>query len=197
VRLPRLLVVPALVAVLLGSAAAANASSTAADGPRPLAALDEQIPPEQGPQGCRGLNQEAALVAMNDTPTVIGETGVFVGLPDSTIDVTVPNNDTDQIIVTFTAESELTGQPVTYTPPVDIVQLQLVIVNAAGVQVLAPLNGPTFTSDVGQANALQACRRLSAGTYTVGVRWRIVDVGMMNALTASLDDWVLHVEVNN
>jgi hypothetical protein len=134
---------------------------------------------------------------MNDTPTTIGETGVFVPLPNATVNVVVPGGDVDQIIVTFTAESELVGQPLTYAPPVDIVQLQLVVASAAGVQVLAPLNDPTFTSDVGQANALQACRRLPAGNYTVGVRWRIVDVGMMNALTATLDDWLLHVEVNN
>jgi hypothetical protein len=206
-RLPRrmLLVVPVLATLVLGGAAAGQAAIGPADvnraaggpaalgGPRPLALVDEEIPPEVGLSSCVGTNQEAALVRMNDTPTTIGETGVFVPLPGAAVPVPVPANDTDQILVTFSGSSQLTGQPLTYALPADLVQVQILL---NGVP-MPPLNDPTFTTDVGQANALEACRRVPAGNYVVSVRWRIVDNAMMNALSATLEDWVLHVEVNN
>jgi hypothetical protein len=175
------------IALLCGAAIAVPAAA---------AVDDDQIPPEQGPAACVGGAQEASLVRMNDTPTSIAETGVFVPLPQSGVPAVVPGNDTDQFVVRFTAEAVLAGQPVPVTVPADHIQLQLVVVTGGVATVLAPLNDPTFTTGVGGAHALQACTRLGPGNHTFGVRWRAVDVGANNNLTATLDDWLLSVEQN-
>ena len=180
--------VPTLAAALLGAAVAAPAQADA----------DDQIPPEVGVTSCGGGTQELSLARMNDTPTTIPETGTFVPLTSAGIPVTVPPADNDQFVVRFSGEVVLAGQPVPVTVPADYVQLQIIVVNAAGVaQVMAPLNDPTFTTGVGESNALQACRRLGPGDYTIAVRWRIVDVGALNAETATMDDWLLSVEQND
>jgi hypothetical protein len=183
---------------LLFGAALTTAPAGAAPAARLIAAADDdQIPPEQGPSNCNGGPQELSLARMNDTPSTIGETGTFVPLVSSAVPVTVPNNDTDQFVVRFSAEAVLTGQPVPQILPADLVQLQIVAVGGGVTVPLAPLNDPTFTTGVGGAHALQACRRLGAGNYTIGVRWRVVDVGMNNNLTATLDDWLLSIEQND
>ncbi|GIJ77061.1 hypothetical protein SAMN05443287_101238 [Micromonospora phaseoli] len=204
--------VPAAIAILVGAALTAPASAglparvggpgVVVDGPHRFAeamarAQDDQIPPEQGPTNCNGGPQEASLARMNDTPTTIGETGVFVPLTNSGVPVTVPNGDNDQFVVRFTGEVVLAGQPVPVTVPADHVQLQIVVIAAGVATPMAPLNDPTFTTGVGESNALQACRRLGPGNYTIAVRWRVVDVAANNALTATMDDWLLSIEQND
>lgn len=179
---------PALAAVLLGAAFSAPALA---------AGEDDQIPPEVGPSACIGGPQEFSLARMNDTPTTIGETGTFVPLTNSGVPVTVPAADNDQFVVRFSAEAVLAGQPVPVTVPADNIQLQIIITAGGVTQVMDPLNDPTFTTGVGESNALQACRRLGPGNYTIGARWRIVDLGVNNQLTATLDDWMLSVEQND
>ena len=179
--------VPALLTALLSAAAPAAAAADE----------DDQIPPEVGVTSCGGGTQELSLARMNDTPTTIGETGTFVPLTSSGIPVTVPAADNDQFVVRFSGEVALAGQPVPVTVPADNIQRQI-IVSAGGVtQVMAPLNDPTFTTGVGESNALQACRRLGPGNYTIGVRWRVVDLDVPNVLTATMDDWLLSVEQND
>jgi hypothetical protein len=177
-----------MAAALLG--AAFSAPALAADD-------DDQIPPDVGVTNCAGGAQQLSLARMNDTPTTIGETGTFVPLTSAAIPVTVAAADTDQFVVRFSAEAVLAGQPVPVTVPADNIQLQIVISAGGVTQVMAPLNDPTFTTGVGSSHALQACRRLGPGTYTIGVRWRIVDLDVNNALTATMDDWLLSVEQND
>lgn len=178
---------PAVAAVLLGAAASAPA----------FAADDDQIPPEVGVTNCLGGPQELSLARMNDTPATIGETVTFVPLTSAVIPVTVPAADNDQFVVRFSGEVVLAGEPVPVTVPADNVQLQIVISAGGVTQVLAPLNDPTFTTGVGESNALQGCRRLGPGNYTIGVRWRIVDLDADNGLNATMDDWMLSVEQND
>ena len=179
---------PAVAAVLLGGAFSAPAF--AADD-------DDQIPSEVGVTNCLGGPQELSLARTNDTPTTIGETGTFVPLTSAGIPVTVPPADNDQFVVRFSGEVALTGQPVPVTVPADNIQLQIIIIAGGVTQVMAPLNDPTFTTGVGESNALQACRRLGPGNYTIAVRWRIVDLALPNALAATMDDWMLSVEQND
>jgi hypothetical protein len=180
--------VPAVAAVLLGGVFSAPALA---------AEQDDQIPPEVGVTNCLGGPQELSLARMNDTPTTIGETGTFVPLTSSGVPVTVPAADNDQFVVRFSGEVVLAGQPVPVTVPADNVQLQIIITAGGVTQVMAPLNDPTFTTGVGESDALQACRRLGPGNYTIGVRWRIVDLDVGNALNATMDDWMLSVEQND
>jgi hypothetical protein len=178
---------PAAAALL---AAAFSAPAFAAD-------EDDQIPPEVGVTSCLGGPQELSLARINDTPTTIGETGTFAPLTSSGIPVVVPAADNDQFVVRFSGEVVLAGQPVPVTVPADNVQLQIIISAGGVTQVMAPLNDPTFTTGVGESNALQACRRMGPGNYTIGVRWRIVDLDVANVLTATMDDWMLSVEQND
>jgi len=100
-------------------------------------------------------------------------------------------------MVTFSAEARLLGQPLTYAVPADFVQVRVLL---DGVQMM-PANDLTFTTDTGQANATEACKRTAAAAvavvHTVTVEWMIVDQGANNLLTGTIDDWTLHVEINN
>lgn len=194
------LVVPALLA---GLALAAPGWAAPPPDLAPRAAAVEEEPdeaidePGAGLQQCNGGAQEAALTRMNDLPTTLAENATFAPLPGAFVQFVTPANDTDQILVTFSAEARLQGQPVNYNAPVDAMQIQVLL---DGVP-MSPLNDLTFTTDAGEANATQACEKVSSGdaavAHTVRVEWLLVDQdGNNNVLTGTLDDWLLHVEVN-
>jgi len=198
-----LLVIPMLLglaftAVLAGPVQAGQPGLTAAavvDDEEHDEAIDE---PGNGVQQCNGGAQEAALVRMNDLPTNLVENGVFAPLPGSNISFVTGAGDSDQILVTFSAEARLLGQPVNYAAPVDALQIRILL---DGVP-MSPLNDLTFTTDAGQSNATQACHRVTSGdvavVHTVRVEWLLVDQdGNMNVDIGTLDDWAVHVEINN
>jgi len=193
-----------LIPVLAVLASALFAGSTQAA--PPLAARTTQLAadddhavdaPGNGLTICNGGAQESNLVRMNDLPSNLVENGAFVALAGAAIAFTTPANDTDQIMVTFSAEARLLGQPLTYAVPTDFVQVRVLL---DGVPMM-PANDLTFTTDTGQANSTEACKRVAAAavavTHTVTVEWMIVDQGANNALTGTIDDWTLHVEINN
>jgi hypothetical protein len=60
---------------------------------------------------------------------------------------------------------------------------------------MTPLNDLAFTTDAGQSDATQACKRVGEGPHTVRVVWLLVDQSGA-VLTGTLDDWTLHVEIN-
>ena len=180
--------VPAAATAMLGAALSTPAGAAVED--------DPQIPHEQGLSNCDGGIQEQSLARLNDTPTSIAETGVFVPLTGSGVPVAVPNGDNDQFVVRFTGEAVLAGQPVPVLVPADRVELQLVVISGGVATPIPPLNDPTFTTGVGESDALQACTRLGPGNYTIAVRWRAVDVAAANNLVATMDDWLLSVEQN-
>jgi len=62
---------------------------------------------------------------------------------------------------------------------------------------LPPLDDLIFTTDAGHANAIEGCRRVGPGNHVVTVQWLLVDQGAASMLTGTLDDWTLHVEVND
>jgi hypothetical protein len=195
-RTKAILLLP-VIALMVGAATAPAAASRRAD---PAVeevdqALDE---PGQGVTGCTGGVQEAALVRMNDTPTNLVENAAFANLTGSAITFNTPANDSDQVLVIFSAEARLFGQPdLGYVAPADFLQIQVLL---DGVP-MPPLNDLLFTSDAGQSNAAQACLRLPvldvAANHTVRVQWLLVDQFNDSVLTGTLDDWVLHVEINN
>jgi hypothetical protein len=123
---------------------------------------------------------------------------VFAPLPGATVNFSVPAGGTDQAVVTFSAESRVQGQPLTYAAPLDFLQVRILM---DGVP-MTPLNDLSFTSGAGESNATQACRRVSApagaaAAHIVTVEWMLVDQAGANVLTGVLDDWALHVEINN
>jgi len=190
----RLLLLPGLVvaafAVTLLGATPASA--------RVLAVVDEAVDePGAGIQTCNGLNQEGAMVVMNDVPTTVMENAGWVALPGATVSVTTPANDRDQFIVIFSAEARVLGQPLTYTVPVDFLQIRIVLDGIA----MPPLNDLTFTTGPGESDAAQTCWRPAARdnnfNHVIAVEYLIVDQDVAQALTATIDDWTLHVEINN
>jgi hypothetical protein len=185
----QLLLVPAVAALVL-------ASTTA--GPVQAADHDQALnAPGDGVTQCVGGIQEASVARMNDLPTTLDERPGFERLPGSQITFITPANDGDQVMVTFSAEARLVGQPLTYTPPVDFLQVRIVLDG----QPMPPLNDLAFTTDVGQSDATQACHRVLAQdqvvTHRVWVEWLLVDQGSDEVLTGTLDDWTLHVEIND
>ncbi len=147
---------------------------------------------------CNGGVQEQSLVVTNDAPTAIAETaGVFTPLPFASIVVNTPANDADQLVVTFTAEARLLGQPLTYIVPTDFIQIRIMLDGAQ----MNPISDMTFTTDTGHANAMETCKRMPAVNmnvaHLVSVEYLIVDQAAMQNLTGTIDDWTLHVEVNN
>jgi hypothetical protein len=190
----RLLLVPALVAAAFAVTLLAATPAHA----RVLAVVDEAVDePGDGVRSCNGTNQEAAMVQMNDLPTTVVENAGFLTLPGATISFTTPANDRDQIIVIFSAEARVLGQPLTYTVPVDFLQIQILL---DGIP-MPPLNDLTFTTGAGESDAAQTCHRPQARdnnfTHTVEVQYLIVDQDVAQNLTATIDDWTLHVEINN
>lgn len=195
----RWLFLPALVAMLVGGLVAAPAQAQVTAGLQPVPEeVDEAYDEDgNGPATCNGGAQEESLVQLDDLPTTqaAGPGGSsFAQLPNAAVQFVTPAGDNDQILVTFSAEARLTGQPVTYLPPLDFLQVQILLDGAP----MPPLNGDLmFTTDAGQANATQACHRVGPGQHTVRVVWRLVDQAGQNSLEGTLDDWVLHVEINN
>jgi hypothetical protein len=147
---------------------------------------------------CAGGAQEQSFVLTNDAPTVIAENGgVFTPLPFATVVVNTPANDSDQLVVTFSAEVRLLGQPLTYAVPTDFIQIRVML---DGVQ-MNPISDMTFTTDTGHANAMETCKRMPAAAMAIAhvltVEYLIVDQAGMQNLTGTIDDWAFHVEVNN
>lgn len=194
----RLVIVPALLAVLSGGLLAGQAQAT---GPVPAAAPGGQLAtedqaldePGNGLANCLGGPQEASLARLNDQPFNLVENGVPAPLPGSAIAFTTPANDSDQIMVTFSAEGRLQGQSGSVVAPVDFLEVQVLL---DGVP-MPPVNDLAFTTDAGQADATQTCKRVGEGAHTVRVVWQLVDQGMNDVLTGTLDDWTLHVEIND
>jgi hypothetical protein len=187
-----LLIIPAMLALAFGAATIGPGLATAQ--PAPLLVVDQSLDEHgNGPGSCSGGVQEATLADFNDQPTTIGEMAAFQALPTASVSFVTPNMDSDLITVLFTGEARVTGQPVTYTPPVDFLELQIWL---DGVP-MSPLNDLAFATGAGEGDAAQTCKRVGPGNHTVTVQWRVVDQDAMQALTATLDDWLLEVEISN
>jgi hypothetical protein len=189
-RTRRRLIIPALLAMLCGVLLAGQAQATgpaAATGPagQPAVEEEDQAIDEDGNglTDCAGGPQEMSLARMNDQPTNLVENGAFAPLPGAVMNFAVPQNDNDQIMVTFSAEARLQGQTGAVVAPVDVP--------------MNPLNDLSFTTDAGQADATQACHRIGPGQHTLRVVWLLVDQGANDVLTGTLDDWTLHLEIND
>jgi hypothetical protein len=199
-RIRRRLIIPALLALLCGVLLAGQAQATSpavATGPagQPAVEEEDQAIDEDGNglTDCPGGPQEMSLARMSDLPTSLVENAGFAQLPGAVMNFAVPQNDTDQIMVTFSAEARLQGQSGSVVAPVDFLQIQILL---NGVP-MNPLNDLSFTTDAGQADATQACHRIGAGQHTLRVVWLLVDQGANNVLTGTLDDWTLHLEIND
>jgi hypothetical protein len=175
-RTRRRLLIPALVALLFGAMVAAGpALATAPPAVTAFSQVDDEDEmldePGNGLTNCVGAGQEASLARMNDLPFNLVENGVFAPLPGAAINFVTPAGDTDQIMVTFSAEARLQGQPGGIVAPVDFLQIQILL---DGVP-MTPLNDLAFTTDAGQSDATQSCKRVGEGPHTVRVVWLLVD----------------------
>ncbi|BCJ74896.1 hypothetical protein CS0771_44400 [Catellatospora sp. IY07-71] len=193
-------VLAALATVLAVAGAASPVTAAAQSVPRAVALLDEDRATDaggNGPVACNGGAQEQSFTVSDNAPLTLAETGMmFQPLPGAAITVTTPAADNDQLLVLFTAEGRVQGQPVTYAAPLDFLQIQILI---DGVPVGA--NDLTFTSGAGESGATQACKRVAAPVFApaphvVEVQWRLVDQAGASMLTGILDDWTLSVQVS-
>lgn len=187
-----LLVTPALAALVIGAAAMNHASAAAG----PAAAVTNQsVLDSEGLHLCEGKAQRRAVVLTKTVAETIGENAAFVPVTDASIAVTGPTAaaDNDQLIVTFTGEASLNGQPNVLNPVVDAMQVRI-LVNGATL----PPGAVAFTTDAGQSDALQACTIVTGpGPHVVTVQWRLFDFGSNSVLTGTLSSWELHVEQND
>jgi hypothetical protein len=188
----RLLVIPALATLVLGALAVGHAN--AAVGPARTVVNQAVMDPEDL-HHCEGKAQLRASVLTKSAATTIGENAGFVPLTDASVAITGPAAaaSTDQLIVTFTGEAALDGQPNVINPVVDSMQVRI-LVNGAPL----PPGAVAFTTDAGQSDALQACAIVTGpGPHLVTVEWRLFDFAANNALTGTLRSWELHVEQND
>jgi|GEM_PF-1838194 len=145
-----------------------------------------------GPAACNGGAQIASLVRLNDTPVSVAETANPVPLPGAAVPFVVPAGNSAQVLVTFDAEARLTGQPNTFATPADFLRVQILL---NGVP-MPPDNDLMFTTDIGQSNATQACRRIGQGNHVVSVVWQVVDQAGASVLTGLIDDYQLTVQLS-
>lgn len=189
----KLFVIPAVAAVVLGAIATGHATASA--GPATTAVNQALLDPVE-PVVCEGKAQLSAVVLTETGVTTIGETAnLWNALTFASVDVSGPAAavDTDQLIVTFTGEADLTGQPNVLAAAVDAMQVRVLVDGV--VQAPGAVN---FTTDAGQSDALEVCAIVAGpGPHTVSVEWRLVDVGANNMLNGTLDSWSLHVERND
>ncbi|MCW6006408.1 hypothetical protein K1W54_17765 [Micromonospora sp. CPCC 205371] len=188
----KLFLIPALAALALGAVAVGHASAAA--GPA-RAAVGHALTAPEDLDLCEGKAQLEAAVLTKSAAETIGENAGFVQVTDASVEVDGPAAaaDTDQLIVTFTGEAMLDGQPNVLNPVVDAMQVRILVDG----QVLPP-GAVAFTTDAGQSDALQACTLVNGpGTHTVTVEWRLFDFANNSALTGTLGSWELHVERND
>jgi hypothetical protein len=186
----RFLLVPVLAAFVLGLAGAAHASPGAAA----MLVEDDRAydAPELGIRECHGGPQLWVHMQASDTEVSIGENGAFVPLPGATYGFQVPMGATALVDVTFSAEGSLVGEQIPNLPPADFLQ---VVILLDGVW-MHPDNDLAFSSQTYRADATQTCRRVGPGNHTVTVVWQLVDQGMANMLTGTLDDYELKIQLH-
>jgi hypothetical protein len=192
----KLLVVPALAALALGTAATGRVAAAAPAGAMPAGAVPAgaAVSPEDL-HLCQGKAQISATVLTRSAAETIGENVPFVPITDASVLVNGPAAAaaTDQLIVTFTGEAALDGQPNVLNPAVDSLQVRL-LVNG----VPLPPGAVAFTTDAGQSDAVQGCTLVTGpGPHVVTAQWRLFDFANNNALTGTLNSWELHVEQND
>src|SRR5687768_855371 len=95
----KLLLIPALGALVLAALAVGHVRAGADPGAPPAAAVVDEAVDEPGPQvlNCNGGAQEQALVTMGTQPFNLVENGAWVAVPNASVSFTTPANDTDQI----------------------------------------------------------------------------------------------------
>lgn len=143
---------------------------------------------------CDGGAQEASLVRTDNSGIEIGETFPFVPLPNTLRTFTTPAGDTDQVRISFTAETALFGAPFDTAPGgTDGVGIAI---RLDGVDLPSPAD-LHFASIPFHASATLVCQRVGPGVHTVEVYWGVIDAKGNNTLTGRIDDWSLDIEINN
>lgn len=174
----------------------ATALALLAAGPSAAALVDDDRALDAGGNGvadCNGGVQEQSLSRLNDLPVPLVETGGPVGVPGTVVNFVTPGNDSDKILVTYSAEGRLQGQSGSIAAPVDFLR---VVVTLDGV-LMPPANDLAFSTDAGNGDSTQVCKRVGPGNHTVRVFSEIVDQGANDVLTANLDDQLLDVEISD
>ena len=188
-----------LLLVVSGAYRADAQGGSSSSGAATAAAEVVEADPPPGPAAntvttCSGTTQESVIVKTKDTPTTINEGGAFVALADSGISRFVPANDSDTVVVDFTAESHLTGA----SGVNDRIE---VVARLNGVD-MAPIGPISFKGDnTSSSNSAKFCKRVAGGTngttYTVQIFWRVIDNAPLGAVSGTVDDWANHVEWSN
>jgi hypothetical protein len=180
----KLWLIPALAALVLGVLSAGQAQagqpSKVADG---IVVNDVLF--------CDGGPQERVFVRTENTTTVLVEAGAWTTLPGLQVNFGVPAGDVDHILVQFSAEALINNADFAYNIPGDRILIRILL---DGVPMEPLLSDQIFNTDVGQSNAVQACKRVGEGAHQVNVQYLLQDFAGMVALTGQLDGKVLHVQ---
>jgi hypothetical protein len=192
-RTHKSLTISALAALALGVAALGSAPATAGAAAQADPVEDRAYSSSgEGLTTCNGGAQKAVLARLSDTPVSTGAAAP-VPLAGSQIAFSVPNGENEHVFVTFDAEARLDGQPNTFVDPADFLRMVILL---DGVP-MPPDNDLMFTTDNGQSNATQACRRVGPGNHVVSVAWHVVDQANASALVGTVDDWAVKVEISD
>ena len=186
------ILVPALAALIMGALGAAQqAQANPAQAGQPAKVAAEAGVQEV--QWCDGGVQRAVYVRTDSTLLPITEGG-WVPVPGLLVHFFVPDAD-DHILVTYSAEALIDNADFAYNVPGDRI---LVRVMLDGVPMEPLLNDQIFNTDVGQSNAVQACRRVPMGDHDIWVEVALQDfAGNAMPLTGHLDGQALTVQQSN
>ncbi|WP_117209693.1 hypothetical protein [Allorhizocola rhizosphaerae] len=174
----KLWLLPALAALVVGAVTAGQAQAVPDD-----VVVNDVL-------NCDGGTQKRVFVRTDSNALTIAETG-WTAIPGMQVNFVVPNDQTDHILVQFSADARLTNPNFSYTLPADEILVRILLDN---VEMEPPLGDHTFNTDVGQSNALQACKRVGPGNHTITVEYQVVDPMPFVNLTGVLDGMALHVQ---
>lgn len=185
----KMITVPAVLALMVGGTAAAQAHLSA---PMELADAPEDVGISAA-RDCDGGFQEASLVRTDNAPVTVGESLGFAPVPNTFRTFTTPAGDTDQVRIGFTGEASLFGALFDNAAPADALGVEI---HLDGVALPAP-GDLAFATGAFQSSATLVCQRVGQGTHTVEVFWRVIDQGTDQTLSGRLDDWSLDIQINN
>lgn len=148
---------------------------------------DVGILPQAGNFLFQGGPHWGMLARTQTSPTTIGESPNWTNLPNASLSWTVPSGQTALFEVFFSAVCAINNRS-----RQDVVSIRVL---ENGVE-MEPADGSQHFCSIPATYSGQWSKRVSAGVHTITVQLRVVDLGILGNISATIDDWTLKLGVH-